>query len=142
MDQIRKGLEAFGILDVLSRHKDLLRPYFVDSCPLSAEQVLEVFDFGVVDEQYRLYMTKFLFGDDETEPATTDDMGDLLYSCTGSRLLPKTFKIAFSLADTSVTFSSTCMNQLSVPKACTTYEAFSNIIVGMKVVTGKSFNTL
>ena len=46
LDQIRKGLQEFGLLEIMAGHKELFRPYFVYTVEQNADNAYAAFDFG------------------------------------------------------------------------------------------------
>ena len=77
------------------------------------------------------------------EPASEEDMSNLLYASTGSRLVPMTFMIKVDSKVSEIAYTSTCLRTITMPCACETYDRFIEIIVGMEVrLDGKSFNII
>lgn len=86
LQQIRKGMEILGFLDVLAKNADLFEPLFVYKADqLTFNVIAEKLSFPELNEEHRKvhdYLMRFL------EEADTNKLEIFIHFCTGCKVLP------------------------------------------------------
>eukprot|EP00112_Aurelia_sp_Birch-Aquarium-sp1_P013576 Seg2884.1 transcript_id=Seg2884.1/GoldUCD/mRNA.D3Y31 product="G2/M phase-specific E3 ubiquitin-protein ligase" protein_id=Seg2884.1/GoldUCD/D3Y31 len=139
LEQIRKGLQMLGSLDVMMKNPAIFESFFVyKETDLSADLLLEKLRFDVFQDEVpkvKGFLLRYI------EEACQIDLERLLVFVTGCKSLPSK-KIDVKVCDETGFFASTCMLQLKIPSG---FENFSDFKDGLNVMirnTGKAFTSI
>ena len=139
LQQIRKGLNILGFLDVLTENPQLFEVFFIhDEKALSSDLLIEKLKF---DESKELnkgthnFLIKFLL------ESCCDNLEKFLVFTTGCRALPQG-KIVVKYTAGSSFFASTCLFELHVPTGIQDYAYFKICLDSMLLGSGKAFTSV
>lgn len=117
LEQMRKGLRLFGVLDIVANNEELFESLFVyKDSQLTMDLLMQQVTFeieGEEDEKIKNVKEKFT---KYLEKADRKKLEEFLLYCTGSKLLPLQ-KIRVKFAEGDGIVGSTCLMELTLPLA-------------------------
>lgn len=139
LEQIRKGLQMLGFLDVLMKNPAFFESFFVyTEADLSANLLLEKLKFDVFQDKapkVKGFLIQYI------QEACQDDLERLLVFVTGCKSLPSQ-KIDVKIYDETGFFVSTCMLQLKIPNGFENFCDFRDALNVMIRNIGKAFTSV